>query len=683
MNLSDFTICDTNIVDIDCDNDGVPNGLDAFPVEICASVDTDGDGSPDSINGTCRTLIVDEFPTDSSKSCTSNPSNENSNQIDCDNDNIVNGMDAFRDDPCASADTDGDGFANQAHNPATVMTCTDTSTVMIDNCPFVSNDQQNTDSDSMGDACDMDDDNDTIPDVSDNCPLVSNTSQLNGYGSSMGDACDDTDGDTINDDTDNCPNDSNTSQADNYGSSMGDACDDTDGDNINDDTDNCPLDSNPMQINSDTDMMGNACDTDDDNDTIDDVTDVDDDNDRLIEITTLIDLHNVRFDLDGSHLDDETDDTGANIGNNTGCPPTGCNGYELMNDLNFDSDGDGRTWDASSLALDSGDNESTYFDTSNGGWNPLGNFTGTFEGNGYTIRNLAIRRNNTNIGLFSHILSSGGRVRNLMIADSLADYTGNANSDVYVGILAGRSSGRITGVGTSGRSDGGGGNKDYVGGLVGKHNSTGRIISSYATGTANGGNGTDRVGGLVGWNEAGRIIASYATGTANGGNGTDRVGGLVGSDETGTIIASYSTGNANGGGGDSDSVGGFVGRVEIFSTITASYSTGNANGGAGPNDWSGRLLGQRSNSTITDSYAFGTRSGENMGVNGIGTETSVTDPSMLMGTNWPTIWDFGTTSEKPALRWVTSLTLPNTYSCDQNLLPPGQLCANLIPGQGR
>ena len=55
--------------------------------------------------------------------------------------------------PCAAAppppDRDGDGIADVA-----------------DNCPFIANPtQRNTDGDSLGDACDSDDDNDGLPDV--------------------------------------------------------------------------------------------------------------------------------------------------------------------------------------------------------------------------------------------------------------------------------------------------------------------------------------------------------------------------------------------------------------------------------------------------------------------------------------------------------------------------------------
>jgi len=64
----------------------------------------------------------------------------------------------------------------------TLNKCSDGIQDNMDNCPNVANtDQQNTDGDSMGDACDPDDDNDGVADALDNCRLINtkNMTDLN------------------------------------------------------------------------------------------------------------------------------------------------------------------------------------------------------------------------------------------------------------------------------------------------------------------------------------------------------------------------------------------------------------------------------------------------------------------------------------------------------------------------
>ena len=131
-----------------------------------------------------------------------------------------------------------------------------------------------------------------------------------------------------------------------------------------------------------------------------------------------------------------------------GCP-SGCSGYELTADLDFDTNSDG--------SADSGD---AYWNAGSG-WQPIGDqssqFTATFEGNGHEIANLFISRDTThNVGLFG--------------------YTGSSSDIRNVG---------LTDVSVSGST--------HVGGLVGS--SGGSITASYATGSVSGSVG----GGLVGY----------------------------------------------------------------------------------------------------------------------------------------------------------------------------------------
>ena len=422
-------------------------------------------------------------------------------------------------------------------------------------------------------------------------------------------------------------------------------------------------------------------------------------------------LHNMRHNLAGTSYKDASDAMGLT----TGCPDANprdgattedCIGYELMSDLDFDTDGDGDgTWTGSggTYTLDAGDNQTPYFIAASGGWEPIGvdntaPFTAIFEGNGYVIRNLAIQRNQTFIGLFGAVT---GTIRNLGLEQALADKTGSSASATNIGLLAGWMGGGniinsyVTGVAAGDTSD-----NNFVGGLVGRNNG-GTITASYAHASLFGEGGTgDGVGGLVGYLFRGDILASYATGAVNGGSGNrSYAGGLVGvmgaSGETTRITASYATGHADGGAGTEDLVGGLVGWKRGTSTITTSYATGNTNGGTGNSDSVGRLVGQQIDGTIVSSYGFGTRAGhEADGIDRSQTTTATSAATLTLanaGAAWNFLsrgnlgaWDFGDSNQLPALRYDD---YDGTSDDDDNIdhcalftavnIP----CGTLLPGQ--
>ena len=103
------------------------------------------------------------------------------------------------------------------------------------------------------------------------------------------------------------------------------------------------------------------------------------------------------------------------------------------------------------------------------------------------------------------------------------------------------------------------GTHDGFGGLAGEN--WGTILASYATGNVR---GIDGVGGLAGWNYAAQngdvhVIASYATGSVSGERNVGGLAGLMTPQEGGTayITASYASGSVSG----SENVGGLVGIV--------------------------------------------------------------------------------------------------------------------------
>ncbi len=340
---------------------------------------------------------------------------------------------------------------------------------------------------------------------------------------------------------------------------------------------------------------------------------VDSNNNKLIDITTLTQLHNMRHNVNGlSYKTELTSENDNGVRCGTPEEPEDCAGYELMNDLSFDLDGDDDTYtgdQTSGYILDNDDN-ALYFvvtgDATNysGGWLPIDDFATTFEGNHKTITGLAIRRINSNIGMFGS-LATAGVVRNIHLDKNLAQYTGSASSKINVGGLVGFLSvgGTIVASSTTGNAHSASENAN-VGGLVGALNGGGNIVASYATGKVSG----TVSGGLVG-NSSGIIIASFARGDVVGtALGLDYIGGLVGSNG-GVIIASHASGNIDAGGGSSDFAGGLAGYLRFSdSKVVASIATGSVTKGSGATNTSvGALVGSRNSITVLPiaSYGFG------------------------------------------------------------------------------
>ena len=311
--------------------------------------------------------------------------------------------------------------------------------------------------------------------------------------------------------------------------------------------------------------------------------------------------------------------------------------------------------------------------TLTGNHTPIGNssikFTGDFDGNGHTIKNLTINQESNYAGFFGYTL--GANVHDLGIETSsygiksTGEYVGglvgwleygtvsncsfagtvSGSSDLVGGLVGmnkygtaisnSSATGNVTGSGSYvgglvGENWGStiidcsatgivSGSIDCVGGLVGFNrydlNINTNVSNSYATGDVTGRN---RVGGLVGFNDNSTVSTSYATGTVNGSGSS--VGGLVGyNDDSATVINSFATGNVSGTG---DRVGGLVGYNYDSATVTNSFATGTVSGSS---DLVGGLVGYNYDSaTVTNSFATGTVSGSNrvgglVGFNSVGT----------------------------------------------------------------
>ena len=396
---------------------------------------------------------------------------------------------------------------------------------------------------------------------------------------------------------------------------------------------------------------------------------MDDDDNGLIEIYTLAQLDMMRNDLAGTSLN----------GDSTGCPVSGCIGYELANNLDFDTNQDGQINDADD------------YWNAGAGWEPVGvndptavpapvdePFTATFEGNGHAILNLYINRSaENNVGLFGYTTSPS--LSNLMLAGSNMQVSGNGR----VGALAGwASNSTINNILVRGTVQGG----DATGALAG-YALYSEIRRCYSSADASGGTST---GGLVGSLDSSDIDLSGATGSVSG---NYQVGGLAGY-QKGSITQSYATGAVDAKG---QRVGGLVGDLYSSfgraSRITDSYASGSTHGAGHVGGLLGYVTALDIDAVISNSYATGmlsfTDSGEIGGLVGTGyfgggasllindsywdaqttgqanspyggtglTSAAMTCPQSpddancsLYYQNWDdTIWDFGTNEQYPVL----------------------------------
>ena len=257
------------------------------------------------------------------------------------------------------------------------------------------------------------------------------------------------------------------------------------------------------------------------------------------------------------------------------------------------------------------------------GFDPIGShsapFSGIFNGDGYVLRGLRIRRrgDENGIGFFAY-LGGGARVVSLGIADARVE------GQMNVGALAG----------------------EVLAATVGAGLEDARLEDVWAWGRVFGSNGslTTGVGGLVGRLEGGQIVRGWFGGHVEDGDST---GGLVGFAETSerqSIEDSWAMAAVRG----NNMVGGLLGGASGRSTVIyRSWA-------AGPvyptlfSNLRGGLAGMVEVTYSEDSFSGIETSGQSRAGDG---GTAVDSILTLSVASWnPTVWNFGGDSNFPVLR---------------------------------
>ncbi|MGA1390952.1 MAG: hypothetical protein ACO316_03705 [Candidatus Nanopelagicales bacterium] len=211
-------------------------------------------------------------------------------------------------------------------------------------------------------------------------------------------------------------------------------------------------------------------------------------------------------------------------------------------------------------------------------------FTGTIEGNGFTITGLTADR-----GLIA--AADTATIRNINIRSCTVN---NAAASTVGGLISYATDGtEISNSSTDCAVTG----ASQVGGLIGKADSNSIIRNSFSVGVVNCDN---TCGGFVGWSVLADIKDSYSTGAVNG---QYNVGGLVGLAQGTSFLKTYATGNVSKlSGGLIQSFGGLIGSVgasgSTNSFISQSYATGDVSASDG--NYVAGLVGQISGETSSN-----------------------------------------------------------------------------------
>lgn len=395
---------------------------------------------------------------------------------------------------------------------------------------------------------------------------------------------------------------------------------------------------------------------------------VDADSDGLIEINSLDDLNEIRNNLSGSIF----------RGSVGGCPASGCVGWELTRDLDFDSNKNG--------VLDAGDWNAGQ------SWLPIPDVNNvTFEGNSHSIANLWVNSADVltyriaggllggdhRFGLFAALNQSV--VKNLRLLKPLVAAEGSAipaTHFTFIGSLAARADNgsKIINVTVNNANVSLSRNinseplkQARIGGLVGLCRGTsdqpGLLENSHFNGNVQ---SDDSIPMHIAGGIAGQIdFLSVINNSVQGRVVASMTGGLIGFSNDSTLSENYSTASVVG--SASAAAGGLIGQ-NYNSLLENNYSTGAVTGGSAR---VGGLIGLDTGESILLSSSFSKSIVNNNQAQLIGARRS--DAIILNSDTYQIIDPAGTILSSAANTYTRSITTAE-LQCATNPVDP--LCSN-------
>lgn len=302
--------------------------------------------------------------------------------------------------------------------------------------------------------------------------------------------------------------------------------------------------------------------------------------------------------------------------------------------------------------------------SSYGNWNPIAEFTGSFDGANHSISNLTVSSSEFSVGLFGTIgdyndpPSTIAEVKNLTLVN--VDVSGSTSYGNKVGALAGNIvNAKINKCSVSGSVSGGGNIYCQIGGCAGDADNSEITEVSFNGSVSTNSSGAS--GAVLGIASNCTVSKCSSTGSVTG---QDNSGGLCGEAENSTIEDSHTSSSVSGYG---ESVGGFLGR-STDSNIDKSFANGTVNNTCETCS-TDVFIGSPSGGTTTNSFydkSVNAGTPDNGSAEGKTTEQMKTPLPYLNAGFDPAIWylDVDINNGYPGLLWEYPAGTPLNNAMD-------------------